>query len=191
MVSSLNAREKILSAAGSLFYREGIHATGVERIAQEAGVSKRTMYQLFPSKTQLVEEYLRGIHDTGGMPNEKALDTGGLTPRNRLLAIFDGPPTDRFRGCPFHNAAVEAADHMPGVHEVVHEHKLHFISRLTDVAAEAGASDPYQLGHQLAVLFEGATSLATSLNDTAPLLHARSAAEVLIDAAVRQPALST
>jgi AcrR family transcriptional regulator len=187
MDSSPNAREKILAAAGSLFYREGIHATGVERIAQEAGVSKRTMYQHFPSKTQLVEEYLRGIHDTGGMPNEKALDAVAASPRNRLLAIFDGTPTDRFRGCPFHNAAVEAADQMPGVHDVVHEHKLQFIARLTEVAAEAGAKDPYQLGHQLAVLFEGATSLATSLNDTAPLLHARSAAEVLIDSAVRPP----
>ena len=183
--SSANAQERILSAAGSLFYREGIHATGVERIAQEAGVSKRTMYQHFPSKTQLVEEYLRRIHETGGMPNEKAVDTVGASPRNRLLAIFDSPPTDRFRGCPFHNAAVEAADRMPGVHDVVHAHKLQFINRLTEVAAEAGAEDPYQLGHQLAVLFEGATSLATSLNDTAPLLHARSAAEVLIDSAVR------
>ena len=57
--NSANARDRILVAAGSLFYREGIHATGVERIAQEAGVSKRTMYQHFPSKTQLVEEYLR------------------------------------------------------------------------------------------------------------------------------------
>ena len=176
--------------AGSLFYREGIHATGVERIAQEAGVSKRTMYQHFGSKTQLVEEYLRGIHEAGGMPNEKALDALGASPRNRLLAIFDSPPTDRFRGCPFHNAAVEAADHMPGVHDVVHEHKLQFIARLTDVAAEAGANDPYRLGHQLAVLFEGATSLATSLNDTAPLLHARSAAEVVIDSAVTRPAPS-
>jgi AcrR family transcriptional regulator len=186
MVSSSEPREKILSAAGSLFYREGIHATGVERIAHEAGVSKRTMYQHFGSKTQLVEAYLRGIHDGGGMPNEKTLDTVGASPRGRLLAIFDGTPTKRFRGCPFHNAAVEAADHMPGVHDVVHEHKLQFISRLTDVAAEAGANDPYQLGHQLAVLFEGATSLATSLNDTAPLLHARSAADVLIEGAVRQ-----
>jgi AcrR family transcriptional regulator len=188
--SGSTARERILSVAGSLFYCEGIHATGVERIAEEAHASKRTMYQHFPSKTQLVEDYLRRIHDTGGMPNEKALDAVGASPRNRLLAIFDGPPTDRFRGCPFHNAAVEAADHMPGVHAVVHEHKLQFISRLTEVAAEAGAKDPYQLGHQLAVVFEGATALATSLNDTAPLLHARSAAEVLIDAAVRRRAPS-
>jgi AcrR family transcriptional regulator len=190
VVSSADARERILSAARSLFYCEGIHATGVERIAEEAHASKRTMYQYFPSKTQLVEEYLRRIHDTGGMPNEKALDAAGASPRNRLLAIFDSPPTNRFRGCPFHNAAVEAADHMPGVHEVVHEHKLQFITRLTEVAAEAGAKDPYQLGHQLAVVFEGATALATSLNDTAPLLHARSAAEVLIDAAVRRRAPS-
>jgi AcrR family transcriptional regulator len=186
MDSSASARDKILSAARSLFYREGIHATGVERVAQEAGVSKRTMYQHFPSKTQLVEAYLRGIHESGGMPNEKAVDTVGASPRNRLLAIFDSPPTDRFRGCPFHNAAVEAADHMPGVHGVVHEHKLQFITRLTEVAEEAGAKDPYQLGHQLAVLFEGAAALATSLNDTAPLLHARSAAEALIEVAVRR-----
>jgi AcrR family transcriptional regulator len=188
--SSPGSRERILSVAGSLFYREGIHVTGVERIAEEAGVSKRTMYQHFGSKTQLVEEYLRAIHEAGGMPNEKALDALSASPRNRLLAIFDSPPTDRFRGCPFHNAAVEAADQMPGVHDVVHEHKLQFIARLTDVAAEAGAKDPYRLGHQLAVLFEGATSLATSLNDTAALLHARSAAEVLIDSAVRQLAPS-
>jgi AcrR family transcriptional regulator len=188
--SSPGSRERILSVAGSLFYREGIHVTGVERIAEEAGVSKRTMYQHFGSKTQLVEEYLRGIHDSGGMPNEKALDAPGASPRNRLLAIFDSPPTDRFRGCPFHNAAVEAADHMPGVHAVVHEHKLQFITRLTEVAAKAGAKDPYQLGHQLAVLFEGATALATSLNDTAPLLHARSAAEVLIDSAITRRAPS-
>jgi AcrR family transcriptional regulator len=190
MDSSLSAPARILSAARSLFYREGIHATGVERIAQQAGVSKRTMYQHFPSKAQLVEEYLRAIHDTGGMPNEKALDAPGASPRNRLLAIFDSPPTTRFRGCPFHNAAVEAADDMPGVHEVVHEHKLQFIARLSEVATDAGAKDPYQLGHQLAVLFEGATSLATSLNDTAPLIHARSAAEILIDSAVRRRARS-
>ena len=98
--SSANAQERILSAAGSLFYREGIHATGVERIAEEAGVSKRTMYQLFGSKTRLVEEYLRRIHDTGGMPNEKALDTPGASPRNRLLAIFTNTSSSSFRGSP-------------------------------------------------------------------------------------------
>ncbi len=59
----------------------------------------------------------------------------------------------------------------------------HFVARLIRTAAEAGARDPYRLGNQLAVVFEGGRALATSLNDTSPLLHARSAAETLIDAA--------
>jgi AcrR family transcriptional regulator len=181
------AQERILIAAGILFRRDGIRATGVERIAEEAQVSKRTLYQHISSKDELAQAYLRRIHDAGGPPNEKALDTPGASPRDRLLAIFDSPPAHRFRGCPFHNAAVEAADEMPDVHDIVHEHKLQFIARLTEAAAQAGATDPYQLGHQLAVLFEGALALATSLNDTAALIHARSAAEVLIDAAGPRP----
>ncbi|HEY6647569.1 MAG TPA: helix-turn-helix domain-containing protein [Mycobacterium sp.] len=179
------AEKRIMAAATDLFYREGIHATGVERIAETARVSKRTLYRYFPTKNDLVEQYLQRIHDSGGIPNEQALDTPGATARNQLLAIFDSRPVDRFRGCPFHDAAVEAADDMPGVHDIVHEHKLWFIARLTDKAAEAGAADPYQLGHQLAVLFEGALALATSLDDTAAMIHARSASEILIDAAVR------
>jgi AcrR family transcriptional regulator len=175
-------QERILASARRLFYREGIHVTGVQRLAEAAHASKRTLYEYFPSKNQLVEAYLRGIEENGGMPNERALDNPG-TPRSRLLAIFDSPPADRFRGCPFHNAAVEAADEMPGVHDIVQKHKLWFIERLTETAAQAGATDPYQLAHQLAVLFEGALALATSLNDTSPLLHARTAADVLIEAA--------
>ena len=65
-------------------------------------------------------------------------------------------------------------------------HKLNFTSRLADVAHEWGAADPHLLGQQLAVLFEGATAMATSLNDTAPVVHARAAAVALIDAAVTQ-----
>ena len=187
------ARQRILDAAAELFYREGINATGVERLATESSVSKRTLYQHFPSKTAVVEEYLRSIEHRVADSVQPVADAGNQSPRERLLAVFEAPTTrgGPLRGCPFHNAAVEAADHMPGVHDVVHAHKLQFINRLTEVAAEAGAEDPYQLGHQLAVLFEGATSLATSLNDTAPLLHARSAAEVLIDSAVRPLVPST
>ena len=177
------ARERILTAATTLFHREGIHATGVERLTEHAHVSKRTFYQHFSSKNDLVEEYLRRIHQAGGASSEQAIDASDAPPRARLLAIFDSAPGDRFRGCPFHNAAVEAADAMPGVEHIVHEHKLDFIARLIGTATEAGARDPYQLGNQVAVLFEGARALATSLNDTSPLLHARSAAETLIDAA--------
>ena len=138
----------------------------MERLIEHAHVSKRTFYQHFSSKNDLVEEYLRRIHQAGGTPSEQAIDTTDAPPRARILAIFDSAPGSRFRGCPFHNAAVEAADAMPGVEGIVHEHKLDFTARLIHAATEAGARDPYQLGNQLAVLFEGARALATSLNDT-------------------------
>ena len=179
------ARERLASTAAKLFYRDGINATGVEAIIEQANVSKRTLYQHFSGKAELVENYLRAL-DESGTPMERPLDRADLSPRERLLAIFEPPPMDRFRGCPFHNAAVESAGHWANVDALVRAHKRRFAERLVAVAQEAGADDPYALGNQLMVLFEGATALATSLNDTAAVLHARSAAAQLIDAATRK-----
>lgn len=177
------ARERIERAAGRLFYRNGIHATGVELIAQEANVSKRTLYKHFARKNDLVDNYLRGFATRGGSPIERRLDDTELPARERLLAIFDMRRSDIVRGCPFHNAAVESAGSMTSTDEIVRTHKLEFVRRLIVAAEEAGAADPHLLGEQLAVLFEGATAMATSLNDTAPVVHARAAAATLIDAA--------
>ena len=85
------ARERILTAATTLFHREGIHATGVERLTEHAHVSKRTFYQHFSSKNDLVEEYLRRIHHAGGMPSEQAIDTADASPRSRTLAPSIAP----------------------------------------------------------------------------------------------------
>jgi AcrR family transcriptional regulator len=177
------ARERIERAAAQLFYRNGIHATGVELIAQRANVSKRTLYQHFASKNDLVDNYLRGLDARGVAPGKRLGDTT-LSARERLLGIFDGPSAEVLRGCAFHNAAVESAGSLTSTDKIVRSHKREFARRLVDVAREAGAVDPHLLGQQLAVLFEGATALATSLNDAAPYLHARAAAASLIDAAV-------
>ncbi|MGA7051063.1 MAG: TetR/AcrR family transcriptional regulator [Mycobacterium sp.] len=177
------ARQRIERAAARLFYRNGIHATGVELIAQQANVSKRTLYQHFASKNDLVDHYLRGVDAGGGAPTERQLNDTALPARDRLLAIFDLRQADVVRGCPFHNAAVESAGSLASTDEIVRTHKREFSRRLIAVAREVGAVDPYLLGQQLAVLFEGATALATSLNDTAPVAHARAAAAALIDAA--------
>jgi AcrR family transcriptional regulator len=178
------ARERIERAAARLFYRNGIHATGVELIAQEASVSKRTLYQHFQSKNDLVDNYLRGFDARGGSPNERRLEDTDLSARDRLLAIFEMSGRDILRGCPFHNAAVESAGSLTSTDEIVRAHKMEFTRRLVAVAQKAGASDPHLLGQQLAVLFEGAMAMATSLNDTAPVVHARAAAATLIDAAL-------
>jgi AcrR family transcriptional regulator len=176
------ARQRILDAAAELFYRDGINATGVERLAAESSVSKRTLYQHFPSKTAVVEEYLRSIEDRVANP----LQGAHQTPRERLLAVFQAPMLrgGPLRGCPFHNAAVEAAGAMPGVREIVRASKRNFINGLTELAKQAGAADAQLLGNELGVLYEGAAALATSLDDSSPWAQARAAAETLIDNAI-------
>jgi len=178
------ARQRILDAAAELFYREGINATGVERLAAESSVSKRTLYQHFPSKTAVVEEYLRSIQQRVADSVLPGVD--GQTPRERLLAVFEAPTgrSGPLRGCPFHNAAVEAAGAMPGIQEIVRANKLGLIAALTELAKQAGASEPQLLGSELGVLYEGAAALATSLDDGSPWAPARAAAETLIDQAV-------
>jgi hypothetical protein len=79
---------------------------------------------------------------------------------------------------------VESAGSLPSTDEIVRAHKQHFTGRLIAAAQEAGAADPHLLGQQLAVLFEGAAAMATSVNDTAPVVHARAAAATLIDASL-------
>jgi AcrR family transcriptional regulator len=177
------ARQRILDAAAELFYTEGINATGVERLAAESSVSKRTLYQHFPSKTAVVEEYLRSIEERVG----NLAGDAGLPPRERLLAVFKTPPPrgGPLRGCPFHNAAVEAAGAMPGVQEIVRANKRNFVNVLVELAKQAGAADPQRLGSELGVLYEGAAALATSLDDSSSWAHARAAAETLIDQAIR------
>jgi AcrR family transcriptional regulator len=179
------ARGRIIASASKLFYRNGIHATGIDSLIAEAQVSKRTFYQHFASKNELVDTYLQGIEEGGGSAMERRLDTEGLAPRERLLAIFDTKATDRFRGCPFHNAVVESAGTLTSAEKIVRSHKQDFADRLTAVATDAGATDPWLLAQQLLVLFEGATALATTLNDTSPMVHARAAAAQLIDTATR------
>jgi len=183
------ARERILASAGRLFYRHGIHATGIAALTEDAHVSTRTFYQHFASKDALVEAYLRRYETDRPLPVTQVLSRGDQPAAERLLAIF-GPAEpaepaegDVVRGCPFHNAAVEAAGDMPDVARLVERAKRAFRDQLTAVAAEAGAADPGRLGSQLAVVYEGATALATSCNDGKAFADARDAASVLIQAA--------
>ncbi len=177
-------QERILATAKTLFYRNGIQATGVEELAEVARVSKRTLYKLFPGKDQLVAAYLKQL-DQELTTSERYLLRADLLPRERLLGLFRRPrPSAPFRGCPFHNAAVELVglDH-PG-RPVIQAHKRTVLRLLIDTARQAKVHDPETLGHQLAVLFEGATALATSLDDVTPFDYARSMATALIDQAI-------
>ncbi|MFD3451970.1 TetR/AcrR family transcriptional regulator [Streptomyces sp. NPDC058691] len=186
------ARERILRAAAKLFYEEGIHATGVARLVETAEVSTRTFYQHFPTKTALVEEYLRDYETGLAQRIEQHLTREGLTPKDQLLALFTmvadaaqgSAGTVSTRGCPLHNAAVEAAGSMPDVRELVQHNKQGIARQLTEIAARAGAAAPEQLGRHLVVLLEGATALSTSLDSPQPRHDALEAARVLVDLAL-------
>ncbi|MDH6604543.1 AcrR family transcriptional regulator [Streptomyces sp. SAI-208] len=181
------ARERILGAAVQLFAREGIHATGIAKLTEVAHVSTRTFYQHFPSKEALVSAYVQRLESDSDGPIgiEAVLDRSDLSARERLLQLFwdAPPPVEVVRGCPLHNTAVETAGTMPEAAALVERHKRDFTARLVKAAAEAGANDPEKLGRQLALLFEGARALSTSLNDWQPYQDARDLAETLIDQA--------
>jgi AcrR family transcriptional regulator len=175
-----------LRAAAELFYRHGIHATGVAALVDAAHVSTRTFYQHFPTKNALVEAYLHGFEADTPIASEQQLGRDDLTASERLLAIFDPLESDDatvLRGCPFHNAAVDAAGEMPHVAQLVKQHKQAFLDRLINTALEAGAPNPVSLGRQLAVVYEGAAALSASSNTTQVVPDARRAAETLIQVA--------
>ncbi len=150
-------------------------------------MSTRTFYAHFLTKNALVEEYLRQFERNNSLPAEAVLERGDLPPAQRLMAIFDVPPSNSavpFRGCPFHNAAVEGAGELPDVADLARRHKQAFRDRLIATAAEAGAADPGSLGRRLAVIYEGAYALAASCNDTEAFADARLVARALLNAAL-------
>ncbi|MER8184515.1 TetR/AcrR family transcriptional regulator [Kitasatospora sp. NPDC094015] len=176
-------RERILAAAATLFYRHGINATGIGELVEVAGVSKRTLYQQFASKDDLVAAYLQRATQSGRLLDRR-LEQPELTPRERLLALFD-PPPPTFRGCPLHNASVELTEPGHPGRAVIVAYKRRFQERVTEQARAAGARDPEALGRRLSVLFEGATALATSLDDRdAAFDHARPLARAVIEEAL-------
>jgi AcrR family transcriptional regulator len=179
-------RERLLQVADSLFYAEGVHVVGIERILNEAGVAKASLYHHFGGKDGLVRAYLEEHFELRRRQIEQVL-AAHSTPKERLLGLFaaieDALGDPRFRGCRFVNASAEAR---PGESvEIVTEEYRQYLRRLfTDLARGAGATDPKQLGRQLALLYDGAAVAARLDKDRSRAGEAaRSAAGVLVDAA--------
>jgi AcrR family transcriptional regulator len=177
------ARERILGASQQLFRSQGINRTGMDQLCAVAQVSKRTAYQHFTSKDELVAEYLRRF-DPDVMP--EVFDRADLTPRERLLAAFEVPAsgTEEITPlCPFIGAAVEMHDPQHPASEYARDYKKAIAARLAETAREAGATNPDQLGEQLALLLDGASARTRVLNaESFPT--AAAIAAVLIDNAI-------
>lgn len=149
-------RDRILTAAHNLFYREGIRATGVDRIIDEAGVSKVTFYRQYASKDDLIRAYLDHRHGLwiAWFEARLAKEAGkGTRPSEALLTTlrswFSQPD---FRGCAFLNAAAEWGSSAPEILETVRNHKRAMASVLDGVlGSDAGAK-----GELLSLPIDGA-----------------------------------
>lgn len=150
------AAERILRAASEMFYREGIRAVGVEAIAQEAGVTKKTLYERFGSKKELVAAYLRERDERWRTFLLEAVERRGGSAKERLLSTFDAledwMDRENPRGCGFVNAAAELPDANHPGRVVVMEQKEWLRGYLTELAAEAGAEAPKDLAERLLIL---------------------------------------
>jgi AcrR family transcriptional regulator len=185
--TELSAKERLLAAADELFYAEGVHVVGIDRIVERAGVAKASLYSIFGSKDELVRAYLER-HFRGRQSRIATILAAYDTPRERLLGVFTEVEEllagSQFRGCKFINAAVEAR---PGdASEVVAEdYRAWLRSLFTDLAEAAGAGDAKQLGRQLALLYDGAAVAARMDVDRGGAASAlTSAVTSLLDAAI-------
>src|SRR5580704_14145925 len=160
-------RARILAAAGELFYRHGIRAVGVESIAEAAGTNKMTLYRHFPSKDELVAEYLRqeaGKADGWWTRLEAEHPGDPLAQVRAWLAGIAAHVADcNQRGCALANAAVELPEKGHPARAVIEECKRRQRGALIRLCERAGLSEPETLADEFLLLIEGARVTAQSM----------------------------
>jgi AcrR family transcriptional regulator len=184
--ATTSARDRLLAAANDLFYEEGIHVVGIDRIIEKAGVAKATLYSTFGNKEGLVLAYLQSRLERRQARISAAI-AAAATPRDRVLAVFDvlnafiNDP--RFHGCADINASAETE---PGsaVEAAVQLSRRWRLSLFVDLVRDAGAKDPEALARQLEMLCDGAmvSARVDAKADSAAL--AKETAAALLDAAI-------
>lgn len=179
------ARERLLAAADELFYEHGVRSVGIDRVIEQADVSKATLYKAFGSKDELIRAYLERRHASRKERMLAAIERYD-TPRDRLLGVFDVLATSSagpgFRGCAFVNASAESE---PGgsVEAASDESRRWLRTLFTELAVAAGVADPEGFARALAMLYDGATVAARMDRDPGAAAAARSAAAAILDAA--------
>jgi AcrR family transcriptional regulator len=158
--SEASARERILATANDLFYREGIHATGVDTVVERSSVSKTSLYRVFRSKDELIAAYAaeRDRSFWAWWDRVEEQQTGG--PRAVLEALLSGIAElighPAYRGCPFLNLATELPDPNHPGRVVAAGNKEEMRKRLAAIVAQLGVPDPDRVASQMALLINGA-----------------------------------
>jgi AcrR family transcriptional regulator len=189
-------RDRILETAGDLFYARGIHCVGVESIASEAGTNKMSLYRNFPSKEELVAEYLREKEREYWAVWDATVAPYTGNPRRQLEALFDGflarakhtaardeEECKVSRGCALGNAAVEISGEDEHLRSIVLAYKSELRRRLRKLAKDSGATEPEALGDAFMLLIEGGCyTLSTFPGVSGPIAAMAKGARALIRA---------
>jgi AcrR family transcriptional regulator len=182
------ARDRLLAAANELFYAEGVHTVGIDRVIERAGVAKASLYNTFGSKDELVHAYLEARHASVTARIMRAVDSQD-NPRDRLLAVFDGQGElfrePDYRGCAFASATSESPTDLVG--RASDAYRAWVRTLLTGLAREAGVREPQILARQLHLVYDGASMSARMDRDPSAAVASRAAAAALLDAALESP----
>jgi AcrR family transcriptional regulator len=164
-----SAHGRLLNAATRLFCKNGINATGIDAIIEEAGTAKTTLYKLFGSKTNLVHAVLESEGRQWREWFIGAIEAGGGDARTKLARIFPALKCwfgeERFYGCPFINAVAEHDKDQKQFRAIAMKHKKVVLAHIENLAREMGAAEPQMLAHQLALLIDGAIVAAMVSRD--------------------------
>lgn len=181
---AVSRRDDLVETALELFYRDGFHATGIDRILAASGVAKMTLYKHFKSKNALIVAALNRRDERFRAWFAGAVESRAKSPKKRLLALFDvlqeWLAAPGFRGCMFINAAAEYPEADDPVRLAAAAHKTRMRRYLADLARSAGAKDAEGLAEQLALLIDGATVSTQVGGDAGAVRQARRAAKQLI-----------
>ena len=179
------ARERLLAAAGELFYEEGVQSVGIDRVIERAGVAKASLYGNFKGKDDLVRAYLDARFEARRAAIEAKLALHEV-PRDKLLSVFDAMAEafakPNYRGCAFLRASAEMPAAASG-RQVCRDARRWTRELFSGLAREAGAAKPEALARQLLLIYDGAAASAQLDPDPGIAAAARAAAEILIDMA--------
>ena len=180
-------REELIETAIKLFYREGFHATGIDKLLAESGCAKMTLYKYFRSKEELILAALRRLDEMARLEFERETERRAKTPVGRLLAMFDvlGGFIERpeFNGCYFINASAEYSHPDHPIQRLCAENKRLTTRYIEGLCAAAGAPDPAGLARKLNLLLEGAIVTAHVARDPNAVADAKEAGRALIEKA--------
>jgi AcrR family transcriptional regulator len=183
-------KTKLLSCARKLFEAEGFHTTGIDRILDEAGVAKMTLYNNFGSKDMLI---VAALNDASAdiLAQLKAAVAHLHDPYEQILGVFDAladwHTSDTFCGCMFQGAVAEFPDPESAPAIAAREHLVRLIALFRDMCVQAELDKADELGNMLAMLASGANCTARQIRTRAPADHARQIAEILLERACSRP----